>query len=137
MFNATPEIVSGWTNADRAKFFNGISRTSAGIETYERPVGPEVVQAMSRQGDHLKNYFVSCLYRLRPKPSPEDVISIGLEPGAHYSKLKVTIRRGHYELLDFFKHHAIHGGFSIQLGAQAVVVCNCGRIEILDARSIR
>jgi len=139
MFQATPAIVAGWTDKKRADFFNGTSTIEGGIEVYERPVGPEVVTALSRQGDNTKKYFCSSIYRLRPKPEPEDILSIKLrESDSHYSILEVAIARGHYVLLDFFKSHVVHGGFSTQLiHSKTVISCNCGATELLYTRSIR
>lgn len=134
-----PEHVVSWPDRERTEFFNGVSIFDSGFEIYRRPVGSHDVAAIARQGANLKNYARDCLYRLRPKPEPSDIAKIVIEPSeGYYKSLIMTIKRGHYAMLDFLKEHTLHGGMTTQLvGNILQVACNCGSIEVLDARSIK
>jgi hypothetical protein len=75
-----------------------------------------------------------------PMPFANEIDSITANDAERESmtRLSLTIRRGHWVLLDFLKKHIFHGGFSTQIsGSKVVALCNCGEMEIVEGRTVR
>jgi hypothetical protein len=116
-----------------------------GFETFRCLIDQGDIAMLAKLGSRVRvneNLAGGILYRRKELGRrlclPADIDSVSILPlSDRYHTLEVRIKVGQFTLADFLKAHVMHGGFVTQLsGFYLIASCNCGAVEVLDARSI-
>jgi hypothetical protein len=108
---------------------------SEGIETYSRRVDAYTIHLMSKMRPlDLKDWVAQCMYVLRNKPLPEEILDVKVSPDC---TITVQIQRGQYAIASFVTEHWLHAWQIGQDGETMIFRCNkCETETRINARAI-